>query len=159
MFIKITQTEEKILVGKQLRMSLAKNSTAQLWKSFMPHKKSIDHCLGDILYSVQVYTADMDFTYDRFFTKWAAIEVAKVVKIPNGFEVLKIPAGLYAVFLHKGSAANFAKTMTYIFEDWLPQSDYSIDNRPHFECLGEKYKNNDPSSKEEVWIPIKEKAQ
>jgi AraC family transcriptional regulator len=63
------------------------------------------------------------------------------------------------VFIHKGSAANFADTMKYIFEDWLPRSAYSIDKRPHFECLGVKYKNNNPSSEEEVWIPIIEKAQ
>jgi hypothetical protein len=29
---------------------------------------------------------------------------------------------------------------------------------PHFEVLGDKYKNNDPSSEEEVWIPIKPKV-
>jgi predicted transcriptional regulator YdeE len=32
-----------------------------------------------------------------------------------------------------------------------------IDNRPHFEVLGDKYKNNDPSSEEEIWIPIRKK--
>ena len=36
-------------------------------------------------------------------------------------------------------------------------SKYSIDNRPHFEIIGEKYKNNDPNSEEEIWIPIKPK--
>lgn len=25
----------------------------------------------------------------------------------------------------------------------------------HFEILGEKYKNNDPLSEEDIWIPIK----
>jgi len=33
-----------------------------------------------------------------------------------------------------------------------------LDNRPHFEVLGEKYKNGDPESEEEIWIPVKEKA-
>lgn len=29
---------------------------------------------------------------------------------------------------------------------WLPNSDYLLDDRPHFELLGDKYKNNDPNS-------------
>jgi AraC family transcriptional regulator len=39
----------------------------------------------------------------------------------------------------------------------LPNSAYALDDRAHFEVLGEKYKNNDPSSEEEIWIPIKVK--
>ncbi|EPE83362.1 GyrI-like small molecule binding domain protein [Leptospira noguchii str. 1993005606] len=40
----------------------------------------------------------------------------------------------------------------YIFQEWLPNSGYKL--KPHFELLGSKYKNNDPTSEEEVWIPI-----
>jgi AraC family transcriptional regulator len=29
--------------------------------------------------------------------------------------------------------------------------------RPHMELLGEKYRNNDPHSEEEIWIPIEPK--
>jgi AraC family transcriptional regulator len=65
--------------------------------------------------------------------------------------------GLYAVFLHKGAASTGGKTFKYIFETWLPNSCYLLDNRPHFEILGAKYKNDDPGSEEEVWIPIKQK--
>jgi AraC family transcriptional regulator len=34
-----------------------------------------------------------------------------------------------------------------------------LDDRPHFEVLGEKYKNNDPTSEKEIWIPILPKKQ
>jgi AraC family transcriptional regulator len=44
---------------------------------------------------------------------------------------------------------------TYIFTRWLPASGYQLDNRPHFEILGDKYKNNDPESEEEIWIPVR----
>ena len=54
-------------------------------------------------------------------------------------------------------ASEFSKTMQHIFTRWLPESNYRLDNRPHFEVLGERYKNNDPNSEEEVWIPIKQK--
>jgi AraC family transcriptional regulator len=38
---------------------------------------------------------------------------------------------------------------------WLPGSDFVLDTRPHFEVLGDQYKNNDTTSEEEIWIPIK----
>jgi hypothetical protein len=30
-----------------------------------------------------------------------------------------------------------------------------LNKRPHFAKMGEKYKNEDPDSEEELWIPIK----
>jgi AraC family transcriptional regulator len=34
---------------------------------------------------------------------------------------------------------------------------FEVDDRPHFEILGIRYRNNDPNSEEEIWIPIIEK--
>jgi AraC family transcriptional regulator len=65
-----------------------------------------------------------------------------------------LKGGQYAVFNHKGSSTDNS-IYQYIFTQWLPNSGYQIDNRPHFELLGEKYKNNDPNSEEEIWVPIK----
>jgi AraC family transcriptional regulator len=45
----------------------------------------------------------------------------------------------------------------YIFNSWLPGSGYRLDNRPHFAVMGEKYKNDDPNSEEELCVPVKEK--
>lgn len=144
-----------------MRMSLAKNRTSELWKSFMIDKAKIDSPIGVTLFSIQVY--DTPHYFDTFgpdteFIKWAAIEVEDPMNIPNGFSAFVLKSGLYAVFIHKGTSAEFPKTFLYILGQWLPQSEYELDDRPHFEILGEKYKNNDPSSEEEVWVPIRKKA-
>ena len=109
-----------------------------------------------IFFSIQLYPENY---FEKFnpatkFKKWAAIEVGTYENIPSSFETLIIPSGLYAIFIHKGLSADFSKTMNYIISEWLPNSEYKLDNRPYFEILGKKYKNNDPSSEEEVWIPI-----
>jgi AraC family transcriptional regulator len=63
---------------------------------------------------------------------------------------------LYAVFKHKGATSSFHLTSDYIFNHWIPQSEYELDHRPHFEILGDQYLGPDnPESEEEVWIPIK----
>ena len=152
---------ETKLVGKRVTMTFADNNTPALWRSFMPRQKEIQNTIGTNLYSMQIYEASFfnNFSSSAEFEKWAAIEVSDFSTIPLGMETYTLPSGLYAVFLYKGAASEGAKAFEYIFGTWLPGSDYALDNRPHFEILGEKYKNNDPSSEEEIWIPIKAKQQ
>lgn len=68
-----------------------------------------------------------------------------------------MPSALYAGFIHKGADSTASKTFEYIFGTWLPNSEYLLDNRPYFERLGEKYKNEYLSTEEEIWIPIKQR--
>jgi AraC family transcriptional regulator len=157
---RIETIDKKILAGKRMRMSLSRNKTVELWKSFMPGRMEIPNRLSADLYSMQVYDPGFNmqsFTTETEFEKWAAMEVSTDQNLPEGIEVFYLPGGLYAVFLHKGAAATGERTFRYIFETWLPDSGYSIDNRPHFEVLGEKYKNDSLDSEEEIWIPVKPK--
>jgi AraC family transcriptional regulator len=147
----------KMLVGQRLTMSLAGNRTFELWKGFMPRRKEIRNTINNDLISMQVFDSSFNFRNfdpDRSFEKWAAVEVTGFSNIPDGMETFLLPAGLYAVFVHRGPASEGEKTFRYIFGEWLPGSGFIIDNRPHFEVLGSKYKNEDPSSEEEVYIPV-----
>lgn len=157
---KIVTLKPKILVGINQKMSLTNNTTAQLWQKFMPMRKLIKQTVGNDLYSLQQYNGVLSlstFSPDNTFTKWAAVEVEHGNDIPENMEVLNLAGGLYAVFLYKGLPANYAATFLYIFGTWFPQSAYEVDDRPHFEVLGEKYSNTSPESEEEIWIPIKSK--
>jgi AraC family transcriptional regulator len=155
---RIVTFPEKRLIGKRLRMTLTDNRTVELWKSFMPKRKLILNSKSADLFSIRVYEKIPDFinyTYDTEFEKWAAVEVENFDNVPDEMETFTLPGGLYAVFDYKGAASAGEKIFRYIFETWLPDSAYFLDNRPHFEILGEKYKNEDPESEEEVCIPIK----
>lgn len=150
---------EKKLIGKRLKMSFAENRTMELWRSFMPGRNEIKNRVNQDLISMQVY--DDAFSFSNFdanasFEKWAVAEVSEFDAIPDGMESYTLSAGLYAVFEYKGLNTDTA-IFQYIFGTWLPLSEYALDNRPHFEVLGPKYKNNDPESEEEIWIPIKVK--
>ncbi len=149
---------ERKLAGKRINMSFAQNKTADLWRSFMPQRPSIKHQVNNYMYSVEVFS-DIDF-FKQFnpntnFEKWAAIEVSEYETLPNNTEQLILPEGLYAVFNYKGKASEAAPTYQYIYTQWLPNSEYVLDHRPHFALMGEKYKNEHPDSEEELWIPIK----
>jgi len=148
---------ETKLVGQRLTMSVAQNTTFKLWSSFMPRRKEIANPVTTNLFSMQVYPVGFNFKQfdiNATFEKWAAVEVSDFEVVPDGMETFTLPGGLYAVFIHKGPASEGERTFKYIFAEWLPDSGYVIANRPHFELLGDKYKNNHPDSEEEVWIPI-----
>jgi len=149
---------EKKLVGKSLKMSLINDKTAELWKSFMPERKMIKNTVSSDFISMQIYDKSLDFkdfNPQTEFTKYAMIETSKFENIPKEMETRILESGLYAVFVHKGMAKDFPKTSQYIFNQWLPNSKYELDQREHFEILGEKYNPTDENSEEEVWIPIK----
>ncbi len=151
---------EKKLIGKRLRMSLSNDRTYELWHGFMPHRKEIRNSVSNDLFNLKVFDPSFDFMNfnpESEFEKWAAVEVSDFETIPENMEPFTLEGGLYTVFIHKGEAKRGPQTFGYIFNNWLPDSEYDIDSRPHFDLLGEKYKKDDPDSEEEIWIPIKPK--
>ncbi len=157
MKFRLENIQEKILVGLQMKMSWQENRTMQLWQSFMPRRKEIENKINEDLFSINIYPEDFDFSInsmEKVFTKWAAIEVKNMDAIPPNFEFYRLPAGRYAVFSYKGLSTD-PSVFEYIYGTWLPNSNYQLEQRPHFEILGEKYKNKDPNSEEEIWIPVK----
>jgi AraC family transcriptional regulator len=156
---KIEILREKKIIGKRMIMSLSNNKTHELWHNYMLERKKIQNNIGRELYSIQLYDHLFftSFDPDREFEKWAAIEVTDFENVPDGMETFILPGGLYAIFLHKGASSTGPETFRHIFGTWLPESDFTLDNRPHFEVLGEKYRNEDPGSEEEIWIPVKPK--
>lgn len=155
---RIEQLNEKKIVGIRLTMSLTNNKTGELWKEFMARRSEITNNLTNDLLSMQVYksTYFADFKPTNEFEKWATVEVADFDNVPIQMEMFVLTRGLYAVFDYKGLSTDNS-IFQYIFGTWLPHLDYLLDDRPHFEVLSEKYKNGDPASEEEIWIPIKTK--
>lgn len=154
---RIETLAEKKLIGMRVTMSLLDNRTAELWKSFLPRRKEIINPVSAEMISMSVYDAPLRAgDLNQRFEKWAAMEVSDFDCLPDGMETFTLEKGLYAVFHYIGLASD-SRIFVYIFGTWLPNSEYLLDNRPHFEILGDKYRNGDPNSEEEIWIPIKPK--
>ena len=148
---KIVTIQEKKLIGMKshvLRHQI--ESVIALWKQFMPRKKEIQNCVNNELIALQEYDSFGDF--NKPFDIWACAEVSEVESIPESMMSFTIPSGMYAVFLHKGMDAG--ATYQRIMTEWLPSSGYKIDDRPHFQIMGSKYKNGSPDSEEDFYVPI-----
>lgn len=155
---RIVTIQEKKLVGKSLAMSLIDNKTFELFSSFMPNKKQIKNSIGNDIYEITEYNIAhfKSFNPNNTFKKWATLEVEDLENVPQEMNSISIESGLYAVFTYKGLAKDFSNLMQYIFTEWLPKSEYTLDNRAHFNLLGNKYIKDSPESQEDVYIPIKE---
>ena len=154
---KIETFRARKLVGIRQKMSLADNLTAQLWQSFMPRRHEVKNRSTNEYISMQVYskTDEQPLSPTTVFEKWAVVEVSAHNDVPIGMESYSLPGGKYAVFVHHGPANAAPKTMQHIFGIWLPNSEYELDNREHFEILPEGYDPLDQQAQEEVWIPIR----
>lgn len=155
----IIEIEKKQLIGARIRCSLKQEKTGSLWQHFMPKRNQIKNRINkDYISGVKFYEPLDLSTFDEEteFEKWAAVEVSHPEDIPEGLEALEIEGGKYAVFIHKGLSKDFQKTKEEILRVWLPDSGYTLDDRVHFDVMGEKYYGpSDANSEEEIWIPIK----
>lgn len=159
MDFRIETLKEKKFVGKKLKMSFAGNKTFELWRDFMPRRNEIKNKIGDELYSIEIYPEGFfeNFDPNEEFEKWAAVEAANFENVPGEMEIFTLPEGIYAVFIYRGKASAAASFYQNIFGNWLPNSEFVLDTRPHFAVMGEKYENDSDDSEEEIWIPVKVK--
>lgn len=153
MMARIENLQEKKLIGMSKEMSFNNDKTFELWNGFMKRHHDIKNRIDSSFISMNIY--NKEHTPDTVFKKWAVVEVEDFNEVPDEMFSYTLQKGLYAVFLHKGPASTFHLTQQYIFETWLPSSQYELDYREHFEVLKENYRPDDPNAEEEIWMPIK----
>ncbi|WP_397364793.1 GyrI-like domain-containing protein [Olleya sp. R77988] len=155
----IIKSKKILIVGLKDNLSFMTNAqgTGNLARQFMPKRNQILNRVGTEKFSIQVYDAfDLSqMTPSTVYEKWVGVEVSSFKTIPEGLETLTIKAGNYAVFNYKGKPEGFLEAWQYIHTKWLPNSEYKLDNRPHFEKLPDDYHPSNPEVEEEIWVPIK----
>lgn len=161
MIPRIAILPEKKVVGMRMTMSYSNYKAEELWRYFMPRRNEIKNEIGSDYYSMQLFSAHFHDKFDpsALFEYWAAKAVTDFEMIPDKMDSFTINGGLYAVFNYKGDTSGAPAAFQYIFATWLPSSEYDLDQRPHFEILGDKYKIDHPDSEEEIWIPIIRKTE
>lgn len=150
---RIEVIESKKLVGFSLKTSFQEDKTRILWKKLMMRRNEITNRISDQLFSLQIYPEN--FTPDQSFLKYALAEVSDFDHIPNDFESFGLNGGKYLVFEYKGKAEKGSEIFGSIFQNFIPENNFLIDDRPHFEIFREDYNPNNDSAEEEIWIPIK----
>ncbi|MEY8847926.1 GyrI-like domain-containing protein [Psychroserpens sp. XS_ASV72] len=132
--------------------------TQDIAKQFMPRRHEVNHRIGNHVFSIQNFGPDFSPANPHSeFEKWIGIEVSEIDALPKDIKSFVIPTGTYAVFDYKGSMKDFSAFRARIFQEWLPNSDYILDDRPHFEIVDENYRKDLNNTEESVWIPVQKK--
>lgn len=129
---------------------------AELWQSFRPRVRQIGDRTSEDFISMRVFVPPLTTIppLDAPFVQWATVEVHDFDHVPEGLDTHVVPAGLYAVVVHHGTADSFAPTGECIFGDWLPRSPFQLAPWPFFEVLGPDDRPDNVDASEEVWIPV-----
>ena len=154
MTIQIVQVSKMFVVGISINMQRHETHKIKtLWQQFSPRKSEITNLVNSKSIAMQTFTLNEKKEPNNNFNMWACVEVSKLTDVPSDMKAFTIPKGEYIKVLHKGMDAG--KTYRRIMTEWLPNSGYAIDDRPHFQVMGDKYKNGSPDSEEDFYIPIK----
>ena len=151
MIPEIIEIPEKIIVGRNLTLAIDDYNVFPLWKQFRT-EQSANSLMGVDLYAIQQYA---EWPPMSAITHWAGMEKKDGVEYPEEWLIHRLSGGIYARFIHRGTQAEFPKTMAMIFTEWLPSSPYHYDSsRAQFQIMSADYVMNDPESEEIVFIPI-----
>lgn len=157
---KIIVSETILIVGLKADLSFMTNAqgTGNLARQFMPKRNQILNRVGTDKFSIQIYNQfDLKtMSPNTVYEKWVGVAVSDFKTIPEGLETLTINEAKYAVFNFEGKPEEFLKTWQGIHINWLPNSGYKLDDKPHFEKLPEDYHPSNAFVKEEIWVPIKD---
>lgn len=151
----LIETTEKLLVGSSffIHNDIEINDLSKEWRLFMNEVHTIKNVIKPERYfQVQYWSDNQDINGMYFFV---GIEVSKIEDINPLFVLKTIPAGKYLRFIHKGLANKVGYTYKYIYNQFLPNTDYILNKPFNFEYYGEKcFGPYNENSESEIHIPV-----
>jgi len=122
-----------------------------LWARFHQYVASFPGRIGPVAYGVCTNGDDAgNFDYI------AGVEVADFSDLPREFSRVRIPEQRYAVFAHTEHISIIRRTISTIWNNWLPSSGHKMADAPTFERYDEKFDSVTGNGGFEIWVPIKE---
>ena len=145
---------EMLLAG--LPMRFTPGSTQEIpaqWQKFMAIYEDIPAKTGHAPFGVY-----RDMNSDGEFEHVCAVEVAKIMKLPDGLVGLRVPAQTYLVFQHLDHASSLGATYSAIWNDWLPAHHRRTANGPSLERCMAAFDPRTGLGGIEIWIPVEPTA-
>jgi AraC family transcriptional regulator len=89
------------------------------------------------------------------FNYMAGVAVADFSGLTCDLSRVSIPAQKYAVFSHRDHVSTIRRTITTIWNKWLPASGHVVADAPDFEHYSEEFDPRTGTGGLKIWIPIK----
>ena len=121
-----------------------------LWNRFHRDVHDLPGRIGQLAYGVCTNGDDTGY-----FDYIAAVEVADFSDLPRDFNRVRIPEQRYAVFSHTDHISTIRRTISAVWNHWLPASGHKLADAPSFERYDEKFDSVSGNGGLEIWVPIK----
>ena len=150
--------DEFVIAGYRKHTKNGLRVIGESWYELKQHLDCIQRKNEKVMYGFEDYSED--FCVDPLaFYYMAAVEVDKDDKLPAGMDRKVVPKAEYAVFPVKGNNTNgeIGQAFRYIYDVWLPNSEYCIDERilADFEYYDERWDCQSSAAQLEIFIPIR----
>lgn len=137
-----------------------KNEIGRLWerfeKTYSKHIEELKNVIVENTVAWEAHIQTEDYVTSKEYTVFAGIQVSEPPTTPIDFFYKELPKTKYAVFKLKGN--EFPKGLAYIYNEWLPTSEYKESHGYMLWRYDEKTKGlADPDCVLEAYIPVEEK--
>lgn len=88
----------------------------------------------------------------------ACIQVCDIKNIPEGLDVIAVPAGDYAEFVHEGPVSDLFRACDHIYRSWFPGSGLLMGDGPMVEVYPENFRGNEPNPGIRLLVSVKDKS-
>ena len=140
------------VVGMHVRAKAGSDAFSKLWDEFIPHAEEVSGRIEEnTSYGVEW---DMD-NETQEFNYLAGFAVGEEAPIPTGMMDVQVPAQEYAVF--DFSLQQIGDAMKFIFEEWLPASDFKHSGGPEFEYYDDRFNPAEDRFEMSMYVPIVKK--
>src|SRR5579859_3714555 len=119
------------------------------WRAFGPQVEAIPERVG-----VAPLGLMLDIDDDGRFSYACAVEVAGADRPPRGLHRLRVPAGTYAVFPHRGHVSELNRTYAAIFDRWFPARGERLGPAPVLERHDPRFDVRTGRGGLEIWAPL-----
>lgn len=129
-----------------------------MWEAICHRAGEMTNRVGKAMYGIIYERPERERAHPHELQYIASVAVRSAGKIPEGMVQRTIPAGKFAVFLHRGPIARIADTCREIYREWLPQSEWEHARIADVELYDERFDPESETSVMEYWISVKPKG-
>lgn len=152
----ITRRERLKVIGMLVRTTIKENKIPTLWQGFISRMKELDEiAVPECTLGICLSDNDLEYAEDTEFGYIAGRVVKNKNFIPEGMIYHELLEQEVAVFTHCGKLDNLSETYNYIYEQWLPESGYELDDGDEVEWYDSRFKYDSVDSQMDIHIPIR----
>lgn len=125
-----------------------------LWEKLSHRSGEVRGRVGNAMYGIIYGRPEAERSHRDELQYIAGVQARSPAVVPEGMVSRTIPAGKFAVFLHRGPIQKIGETCYEIYRVWLPQSSWKHAEIADVELYDERFECEGKESEMEYWISI-----